>query len=275
MMMHLGIEAGAHTFDVAAEHGIKGVPISAGQLVKDGVAATLAPLKQRGLSVCQIGAFGFNPLSTDTAGQEQQKVLLGQVIPLAAETGCPYIVINGGNYHPSGFGAGDARNFTPQALERVAQELEPFVKLAEKHAARISIEPYLKSAIDSPESFLDLKRLLNSDALRCNIDVTSLYAYHEMWHPGLAVDHICTALAGHYGLVHIKDLALIEGFHIHIVLAPLGSSPTDWGQVLGLVAPHMPADSWVILEHVQTKEEARASLRLLQQAVRKAGVTLG
>lgn len=272
--MHLGIEAGSHTFDVAAEHGIKGVPISANQLVNDGLEATLAPLRQRGLAVCQIGAFGFNPLSTDTAGQEQQKALLAKAIPLAPETGCPYIVINGGNYHPSGFLAGDARNFTPQALERVAQELEPFVKLAEKHSAKITIEPYLKSAIDSPESFLDLKHLLSSDALRCNIDVTSLYAYHEMWHPSLAVNHICTALAGHYGLVHIKDLALKDGFHIHIELAPLGSSPTDWTQFLRLISPHVPEDSWVILEHIQTVEEGRASLRLLHQAARDAGMTL-
>ena len=74
-------------------------------------------LRERGLEVCQIGAFGYNPLSTDRERQAQQAALLEQVIPLAAETGCPYVVINGGNYHPSGFGAGDALNFTDQALD--------------------------------------------------------------------------------------------------------------------------------------------------------------
>jgi sugar phosphate isomerase/epimerase len=273
-MLRLGIEAGSITFDVASEHGIRGVPISTDQLVRDGVEGTLAPLKARGLQVCQIGAFGFNPLSVDAPGQIQQKELLRQAIPLAVATGCPYIVINGGNYHPSGFGADDARNHTGEALDRLAVELEPFVKMAEAHGARISIEPYLKTAINSPERFLELHRKIGSDALCCNVDVTSLYAYHELLDPSPAVAHICKSLAGHYGLVHVKDIALKEGFHIHVELAPLGSSPTNWTQFFNLAAPHVPEDSWVILEHVQTREEARASLDLLRQAAQKAGVTI-
>jgi hypothetical protein len=119
-----------------------------------------------------------------------------------------------------------------------------------------------------------LRRRVASDALRCNIDVTSLYAYPEMWNPAPALTHICTALAGHYGLVHIKDLALKEGFHIHIESGPLGSTPTDWAQFLALIAPHTPQDSWVILEHVLSVEQARASLNVLRQAAQSARVAL-
>ena len=50
--MRLGLEAGKDTHDLAVELGIKGVPISAEQLVRDGVEATLAPLRARGLQVC-------------------------------------------------------------------------------------------------------------------------------------------------------------------------------------------------------------------------------
>lgn len=67
--MRLGVEVGKHTHDVAVGHGIRGVPISADQLVNAGVAETLAPLNERGLQVCQIGAFGFNPLSVDGEAQ--------------------------------------------------------------------------------------------------------------------------------------------------------------------------------------------------------------
>ena len=105
--MRLGLEAGKDTLDLAVELGIRGVPISADALVKEGVEATLAPLRARGLEVCQIGAFGYNPLSSDTERQAAQTALLEQAIPLAPETGCTYITICGGNRHPSGFGAGD------------------------------------------------------------------------------------------------------------------------------------------------------------------------
>jgi sugar phosphate isomerase/epimerase len=256
------------------EQGVRGVPISAEQLVNDGVQAALAPLRARGLEVCQIGAFGYNVLSTDTERQARQHAILTRAIPLAAETGCPTLVINGGNYHPSGFAAGDARNFTDAALDAVAAALAPVVELAERHGAKLSIELYLKTAIHSPERFLALQRRLPSTALRANVDPTSLYDYADLWDPRDKVRHVCTALAGHYGLVHIKEVALSDGFHIHAGLAPLGAGPTDWPEMLRLVAPHLPPDSWVILEHVQTPEEGRASLALLREAAAAAGVAL-
>ena len=273
--MRLGIDAGKHTQDVAVEHGIRGVPISADQLVNEGIEATLAPLNARGLQVCQIGAFGFNPLSTDAEAQARNADLVSKAIPLVAETGCPYIVINGGNYHPSGFAAADARNFSEASLDKVAEALKPLLDAAEKHGAKLSIEAYLKTAVNSPESFLALKeRVGGSDALRCNIDVTSLYNYQDIWDPAPAVEHICTALAGHYGLGHLKGMALRDGFHIHIELAPITEDTTDWAQVLRLMAPHVPDDSWVILEHVFTPEEAATSLEHLRNAADAAGVVL-
>lgn len=272
--MRLGIEAGSHTLKVAVEQGITGVPIYAQQLVDDGVRATLAPLQAQGLAVCQIGAFEYNPLSTDRAQQEQHKRMLERAIPLAAETGCPYIVICGGNYHPSGFGAGDERNFTAQALDDIAAELTPLVRLAEKYGVKLSIEAYLKTAIYAPERFLALYEKVGSEALCVNIDVTSLYTYWDLWDATEIVHNTCTTLAGHYGLCHIKEIGLSEGFHIHSGLVPLGMGRTDWSTVLRLTQAHLPADSWVILEHVETPEEADASLKVLREAALKAGVTL-
>jgi sugar phosphate isomerase/epimerase len=273
--MRLGLEAGAQTLDIAAEQGVRGVPISAEQLVTAGVEATLAPLRERGLEVCQIGAFGYNPLSTDRGRQAREAATLARAIPVARETGCPYIVICGGNYHPSGFGASDPRTFQPQALDEVARALAPMAAMAEQHGAKLAIEPYLKTVVSTPERFLALQEKVESDALCVNIDVTSLYSgFWDLLDPRRTVEHICTALAGHYGLGHVKEIALAEGFHLHAGLAPLGQGATDWAQVLRLVEPHLPADSWLILEHVATPEEARASLSYLRTTAAQAGVTL-
>jgi len=273
--MRLGLEAGAQTLDIAAEHGIRGVPVSAEQLVTVGVGPVLAPLRERGLEVCQIGAFGYNPLSMDRGRQAREAATLERVIPLARETGCPYIVICGGNYHPSGFGAADPRNLQQQALDEVARALVPMAALAEKHSAKLAIEPYLKTVVSTPERFLALQEKVGSDALCVNIDVTSLYSgFWDLLDPRQTVEHICTTLAGHYGLGHVKEIALADGFHLHAGLAPLGHGATDWAQVLRLVEPHLPADSWLILEHVATPEEAHASLSHLRAAAAQVGVLL-
>ncbi len=275
MRLGLSLDGGGDVLDVAVQHGIKGVPVSADQLANGGVDATLAPLKERGLEVCQIGLFMFNVLNSDTEAQAKQAATLKEVIPLAADTGCPYIVINGGNFHPSGYGAGDTRNFAEEALDRVAEGLKPHLEAAEKYGAKLTIEAYLKTVVNSPESFLKLKEKVGgSDALCCNIDVTSLYDYRDLWNPAPKVEHICTSLAGHYGLGHIKGIALKDGFHIHAELTPITEDPTDWEQVLTLMAPHVPQDSWVILEHVASLEEAEMSIAHLHNAASNAGVIL-
>ena len=272
--MRLGLEAGKHAPDWAVELGIRGVPISADVLVQNGVDATLAPLRARGLAVCQIGAFGYNPLSADRERQVAQAATLAQAIPLAPETGCTYITICGGNRHPSGFGAGDAYNTTDAALDEVAEALAPLLALAERHGVKLAIEAYLKTAVYSADRFLALQARVGSHALRCNVDVSSLYDYWDLWDPRAKVEQTCTGLAGHHGLGHLKEVALKEGFHIQAGLAPLGEGPTDWAQVLRLMAPHMPDDSWAILEHVLSPEEARSSVALLRAAAAEAGVTL-
>ncbi len=274
VQLNLGIEAGAHTLDVAVAQGVRGVPISAERLATDGLDATLAPLRARGLAVCQIGAFGYNPLSVDRAAQAHQREILEKAIPLAPQTGCRYIVICGGNYDPSGFGRADARNFAEAALDAAARELAPIARLAAKHGVIITVEPYLKTAVGTPERFLALHEKVGSEALRCNLDVTSFYTWEEMWDSRKSIAHTCETLAGHYGLVHVKELALADGFHIHIGLGPLSGGATDWADVLTRVAPHMPADSWLILEHVATPEEAAESLALLRAAAERAGVVL-
>jgi hypothetical protein len=40
------------------------------------------------------------------------------------------------------------------------------------------------------------------------------------------------------------------------------------------MAPHLPEDSWAILEHVLSPEEGRASVAFLRAAAAEAGVEL-
>lgn len=274
MRLGLALESG-ETHEAALELGIRGVPINAADLAGKGVEAVLAPLKEKGLEVCQIGAFGVNPLSEDRAGQARQQDMLMQAIPLAAQTGCPYLVICGGNHHPSGFGHWDARNWSEGAFDELVAVLEPLVREAADHGAKISIEPYLKTAIDGPDAFHRLrKRMTRPEALVANVDVTSLYDMRDYIRPGPKCKEVCSGFSGAYGLGHIKDIVMHEGFHVNMTLAPLGSSPTDWAEVLRMMAPHLPDDSWLILEHVSDIAEARTSVARLRDYAAKAGVTL-
>jgi sugar phosphate isomerase/epimerase len=259
--MRFALEAGPRTLELAQQHGLTGVPVSGADLLGRGVAATLVPLKERGLQPCQIGCFEFNPLRADS----EQKARLERLIGLAADTGCPWIAITGGSHCPALFGAADPRNFSAEALDRVASALAPLAAAAERAGVFLTIEPYLKSVAGTPARCAELVSKVGSPALRITFDPTSLYDFAALVNPAPFVDEMARVLAGCVGLVHLKEVALAEGFHLHAGLVPLGQGATDWSQVLRLVAPIQPADSWVVIEHV-APEYVPAALALVRTA---------
>ncbi|NOZ20448.1 MAG: sugar phosphate isomerase/epimerase [Planctomycetes bacterium] len=257
---------------VAKEIGATGLPLSINALAERGPEAAAKPIRDAGMSACQIGAFGFNPLSPNRAEQKKQEDMLAKAIPLAAATGCPYLVINSGNYDEAGFMRGHPDNFTDRALDEVAVALDPVLSLAEQHGAKIVIEPMVHCVVSVPERFLALKERVKSNALRVNLDICNFFTLKDMWQPAEAVKRICGLLAGHYDLVHCKDLTVSQGVHIHIDETPLGTGVMDWETALHDIARDLPEGGWFIYEHVKSAEDARAGAKLLRDMAQKEGI---
>ena len=270
--MKLGMMSGADTIKVAVENGAQGIPLAINALAQKGPQQAIAPIAAAGLEVCQISGFAFNALSSDKAKQAEQRTLVEKAIPMAPDTGCPVIVVNGGNYDSSGFLCGHRDNFTDKALDEAARGIEPVCRLAEKHGVKIAIEPFIQCVINTPERYLKLKEKVASPALTVTLDVCNFFTFEDMWRPTEAVTRICSALAGHYALVHCKDLAVAKGVHIHVDETPLGTGVADWAAALKFIARDLPADGWFIYEHIKAPEHAPAGMRYLREAAAKAGV---
>jgi len=270
--MKLGLVAGPDSVELAPELGATGVPLNVNVVANQGGSAAVEPIKAAGLEVCQIAAFGFNALSSDTEKQAQQRQMLEKAIPEAPATGCNVLVVNGGNYDPSGFMNGHAGNFTDDAIDAAARGLESIVKLAEQHGVIIAVEPMVHAVVCTPERFLMLKEKVGSDALTVNLDICNFLTYADMWRATEATKRICETLAGQYALVHCKDLTVTTGVHIHIDEAPLGTGVMDWETALCYIAQDLPGDGYFIYEHVKTPDDARAGVKLLRELAEKTGV---
>lgn len=269
--MRIGIDAGASSIECAQKNGVAGVPVSSRALLEESTPSLLGPIRDAGLSVCQINAMGYNPLHPDPDNRAASREAVLNALERSSELGCPWISINGGNYHPSGFLHGDKRNYSAVALEEIAGELEPLLKTAERAGAYLTIEPYIKGAISSAERFLTLQSLLGTarERLRINLDVTSFYDLQALIDPDPVCDALCRDLADSIGLIHIKEIALSESFHIHADLVPVTEGPTDWERVLRRSVPSAPVDSWIVIEHVQSEDEAKASVEYIGAICRR------
>ena len=273
--MRFGIEAGEHTMTLAKDLSFTGVPIDGHALVaKNGVETVMTPLRDAGLDACQIGMFDFNPLAETHS--KKVETTLRQVILLASETGSRSIVIGPGNYNHegAGFASHDRRNFTDHALETMADTLRPLCQLAEKNHVRLCIEAYLKGAVHSARRFRELADLVASPALACNVDPTSLYTFSDVVDPRGRVDRTCKQLAGRYGVVHLKEVAISDGFHVHMGMVPLGEGPTDWRRMLEQLREYAKPDDWLVIEHVGSVEEGLKSHDLIRGLAADVGLEL-
>jgi sugar phosphate isomerase/epimerase len=268
--MRFSIEAGADTMELAAKHGISGVPLGADKLLSAGSEEALASLSERGLRPCQISAFGFNTLRPD----KEAKAAVEKVIGLAPRVGCSVVVMPGGNYNASQFGGSDKKNFTDDAIDAAANELESLVRAAEDAGVALSIEPYVKGVIHSPAAFKALHGRLSSSSLKINLDITNFYDLEALIDPDPVCRKLIPELNGHVGIIHVKDIGLEDGFHIHAGLKPITEGPTDWGLVLELAATAAAPDVWLLLEHVLSKAEANESIAHLRALAADRGITL-
>ena len=272
--LRLALEAGPHTLDAAVALGLRAVPIDGDALLTKGVAATLAPLRERQLVPCQTGAFFFNPLHPDAAARAAGAAKLAQLIPLVAEAGCGFIAFAGGSRDPDIFGGADPANLADAALADAARELAPLAALAARHGVALSLEPHIRSVLATPERAAALCARVGSTTLRVTFDVSNFYEFFDCLDSTAMTARCRTALAAHCGLVHLKEGALTPGFHFHAGLVPLGRGRTDWAGVLAAAAAIAPADSWAVVEHCASLDEARASVALLREAATRVGVTL-
>ncbi|RME67270.1 MAG: sugar phosphate isomerase/epimerase [Verrucomicrobia bacterium] len=271
----LALEAGPDTLTTAAALGIAGVPIDGGQLLDDGVAATLGPLRKLGLEPCQAGAFFFNPLHPDPEERQQGAKRLRRLIPLSAEAGCRWIAFGAGSRHPDIFGGHDPDNLTEAALEEAAAVLGPLAELARQHGVFLSLEPHIRSVIATPERAAELCRRVGCEALKITFDITNYYGFFDLLDPGSMIERCERALGGITGLVHLKEVALQPGFHFHAGLVPIGSGRTDWKRVLRAAAQIAPADTWVVIEHCAGAEEAGNAVTIVREASRAANLVIG
>jgi len=272
MAIRFAVDAGSDTVALAIETGCKGVPGDVGSLLASGVDKVVEPLREKGLELCELMCFGLNLLHPEAALRQRGVDELCKALPLAKQVGCPYVVTTAGNYNSNIFGLGDPENFTDSALKEAAAGLEEPLRIAEAHGVSICIKPFIKTAVYSAESFLRLKEICGSENLKVSLDVAGVYDVADIWNPVPKTTHVCRALREHIGILHLKEIGMVPGYYVQLELLAHGSGATPWDVVLRECADHVPEDSWVIIEHIESLEDGRAAVPLITRIAQDLGI---
>jgi len=267
--MKLGLLCGPETIRIAEKLKVNGVSVNASDLGQPAGVERFAAMKAAGLEACQIAAFGFNPLTPDLEDRRKNEQIVAAAIPQLAQTGCRDLIINGGNYHPSGYAGSHRDNFTNEVLGKIATYLEPWLALCEAHQVNLTIEPHIQCAINTPERFLQLKALLCSPYLKVTLDVCNFLTFADLWNSAARLQDICGKLKGHYESAHLKNVGAAPGTHIHVNEVPFLTGQVEWAPVIATIKRDNP-HTYMILEHAKSEADADAGIAEIRKLIAQA-----
>jgi sugar phosphate isomerase/epimerase len=120
--------------------------------------------------------------------------------------GCPIISTETGTLNEKSEWADSPYNVTEKAYQECRGAFEKWAKLAAKHGATISIEPYWRNIIDSPERAERLFRELHSSSFRLVMDPCNYYRKEDLPQMDAMLQNIFQRVGRQTVVAHAKDV---------------------------------------------------------------------
>ncbi|TAK22816.1 MAG: sugar phosphate isomerase/epimerase [Chloroflexota bacterium] len=218
-----------------------------------------------GLDLPQMWGPATSLIHEDPAAQARDLSAIEAGIRLAADLGCPSLVLASGSYNPAGRFFADRRNFTPEALDRVAASLRKLVPIAADHCVSIGIEPGTATVVNTPRRMRTLLDMVDSPHVKVNLDPVNWINFYEYFDSGPFLDSMFDLLAENVSAIHAKDCAYENKLCIHISEAPPGQGGLDYHTFLRRAAD-LPLDTYFIIEHTPDEHIPAARDHVLKVA---------
>ncbi len=152
-------------------------------------------------------------------------------------------------------------NATEKAFAQCKAAFEKLARQAEKTGAVITIEPYWKNIIDSPERAEKLFKEIDSPALKLVMDPCNYYRKDDLARMDPMMEEIFRRVGAHTAIAHAKDVkASREGTD----LPAAGRGVLDYPLYLRLLAG-LDREMFLIVEHLGIDDVARARDYVLAQ----------
>ena len=197
-------------------------------------------------------------------------------LKLADRLGIPCCVNIAGTAGSAGWDAADRSNFTAETYERIIRIVREIIDEAEPERACYTLEPMPWMVPDGPDEYLQLIRDVDRPQFGAHMDfVNMINCPRRYLAPERFIEDCFRKLAPWIKSTHIKD-SRMDPMRLTTVLEECspGEGNLDFETILPILARYLPEDAPVLLEHMQTDEEYRASYAYLKEKAEKAAVAI-
>ncbi len=174
----------------------------------------------------------------------------------------------------AGWDAADRSNFLPETYEKIISITREIIDSVEPKYAYYCIEPMPWMVPDGPDEYLQLIKDVDRPHFAAHMDFVNMINSPRRY---LAaedfIDDSFRKLAPFIKSTHLKDSRMnLTKLTTMLEECSPGEGSLDFVKVLKSIERYLPADTPVLLEHMQTEEEYRAAYEFVKNTADNAGV---
>lgn len=180
--------------------------------VPEGTAAAIRDAAERtGVAVIAISAT-YNMIHPDPAVRTRGHASLERIAAVARDVGSPLLTLCTGTRDPADQWRHHADNGTPEAWADLRDSMTTALRIADRYAVDLGIEPELANVIDSAAKARRLIDDMGSPRLKVVLDPANLFEVEPADRQREIVAQAIALLAGRIAMAHAKDRRADGGF---------------------------------------------------------------
>ena len=175
------------------------------------------------------GGSAFRPEARE---QEEQQAILAKGIKVGGKLGCPSIRYSVGSLHPKDVWRHHPENHTQQALDRLVSATKKLVAIAEDNKCMLCPETNSWTIVNNPDRMCEYVDRLESPYAKIIFDPVNQMNPERVFDSGRWMKCAIAMLGDRIGVLHVKDVQVMDSYMIDIKEAPMGTGILDHGAII-------------------------------------------
>ena len=227
-------------------------------------------MAKRDVICAEVGAWS-NPLSPNEEEAKKSIAFMTERLALAEEMGAKTCVnVVGSGTTINWFGP-HASNYTKEFFDHAVDVVRSIIDAVQPQKTKLSFEIMPYTFLDGPEEYLRFLHAVDRKAAGVHFDPCNCVNSPRRYYQLTAFLNQCFDLLGDQIVsIHLKDIELLTR-RITVVFeeVPIGTGGMDYLTLLRRIS-RLPADTPVILEHLNSEEEYDAAAAALRRYATEA-----
>lgn len=242
----------------------------------DDIVAYAAAARKGDLVIAEVGAWGFNPISSDDDLRRRSLVGIQERLALADRIGarCCVNVAGSRGRAKGGWAGHHPLNFTQETFDMIVEAVRAILDAVKPTRTYYALETMPWMYPDSVDAYERLLRAVDRERFAAHFDPVNLVCSPQIYYAnGAMIRDALRRLGPRVRSCHAKDILLGDGLTVHLDEVRPGLGRLDYATFLTEL-DRLDPDTPLMIEHLKTPEDYRLAAEHIRNVAKEAGVTI-